>query len=144
MGVKIGRNTILNMTQYIISPEKIYIGKNTHINQGCLIDGRGGIYIGDNVSISHNVTIMTGSHDSNSKYFANKHLPISIKDYVWIGTNATILQNVTLEEGCVVAAGAVVTKNFPPYSIIAGVPAKIIGERSKELSYKCKFTQPFV
>ena len=56
---------------------------------------------------------------------------------MWIGAGATILKGVDIGEGAVVAAGAVVTKNVAPYSIVAGVPAKKIGERNKELDYKC-------
>ena len=114
------------------------IGSDTHINRQCTLDARGGLTIGSSVSISHGVIIMSGSHDVNSKHFNGKFLPINISDYVWIGCGAIILQNVNIGKGAVIAAGAVVTKDIPPYSIAAGVPAKIIGERTKDLDYKCK------
>lgn len=139
----IGKGSAINLHQYIISPEKISIGDYTHINRGCLIDGRGYCTIGNRVSISYNVTILTGSHDINAQNFAGKYMPIIIDDYVWIGANATILQNVRIGTGAVIAAGAVVTKDIPPYTVVGGIPAKKIGMRSQQLNYKCKWTTPF-
>lgn len=143
-GMKIGRGTMLNMTQYIFSPNKITIGDYTNINRGCFIDGRGGCNIGNSVSISHKVSIVTGSHDANSINFSGIYLPIVIKDYAWIGINAIILQGVVIGEGAVVAAGAVVTKDVPAYTIVGGIPAKVIGTRTENLDYKCKWMIPFV
>lgn len=139
--LKIGSSFIMK-NSYIMTPQKIKIGEHSHINRGCLLDGRGSITIGDNVSISHNVSIITGSHKINAPNFSAKFLPIKIEDYVWIGANATILQNVTIGKGAVICAGAVVTKDIVPYSIVAGVPAKQIGIRNKELNYKCNGYEP--
>lgn len=141
--LKIGKGSVINMHQYIISPEKISIGSYTHINRGCLLDGRGFCFIGNNVSISYNVSLITGSHNINSRTFPGKYLPITIEDYVWIGANATVLQNIRIGKGAIVAAGSVVTKDVAPYTIVAGLPAKKIGERSHDLDYKCIWTTPF-
>lgn len=143
-GMQLEKNAVMNMAQYIMDLRKLKIGKNSHINRGCLLDARGGIKIGNNVSISHRVNLITGGHDQNSSNFIGIFKPILIEDYVWIGVNATILQGVKIGEGAVVAAGAVVNKNVPPYSIVGGVPAKIIGHRNKELNYNCLWTMPFV
>ena len=139
--LKIGSSFIMK-NAYIMTPQKIKIGEYSHINRGCLLDGRGSITIGNNVSISHNVSIITGSHKINAPNFRAKFLPIKIDDYVWIGANATILQNVTIGKGAVICAGAVVTKDIAPYSIVAGIPAKQIGIRNKELNYKCNGYEP--
>ena len=144
VGMRIGEKTNINMGLYILEPRKIEIGSHTHINKSCFIDGRGGCMIGDNVSISYNVSIVTGSHDCNSSNFMGKYFPIRIDNYAWIGINATILQNVHVGEGAVVAAGAVVTQNVPPYTIVGGIPAKIIGHRKKDLDYHCSWNLPFV
>lgn len=144
MGVSVGDNTTINMSQYILNPKNLKIGEGTHINRGCLLDARGGCYIGDNVSISYRVSLMTGSHDCNSKVFSGVYLPICIDDYVWIGAGAIVLQGVKIGKGSVVAAGAVVTKDIEPYSIVAGVPAKVIGKRNADLDYKCLWKIPFV
>lgn len=134
----VGNNSYIDPQCYIIDANRLTIGSDTHINRQCTLDARGGLTIGSSVSISHGVIIMSGSHDVNSKHFNGKFLPINISDYVWIGCGAIILQNVNIGKGAVIAAGAVVTKDIPPYSIAAGVPAKIIGERTKDLDYKCK------
>lgn len=143
-GIKIGKNSILNMSQYITSPHRISIGENTHINRGCFIDGRGSCFIGNNVSISHNVSLVTGGHDYNSKTFSGIYVPITIKDYAWIGINVTILQGIVIGKGAVVAAGSVVTKDVEDFTIVGGIPAKVIGKRRHDLDYKCKWELPFV
>lgn len=144
LGMKIGKKSIINMQSYIWSYHKIRVGSSTHINHGCFLDGRGCIDIGDSVSISHNVSIVTGTHDVNSSSFADSTLPVRIENHAWIGINATILPGVLVGEGAVVAAGAVVTKDVEPFSIVGGVPAKKIGDRARNLDYSCAWTIPFV
>ncbi len=100
--------------------------------------------IGKKVLFGPNPTIITGDHriDLLGRYIADVTVaekfedgvnlydePVVIEDDVWCGANVTILKGVTLGRGSVVAAGAVVTKSFPPYSIIGGVPAKLIKMR---------------
>lgn len=135
MGLTIGLNSHVDMNSYFIAPRHIRIGANTHINQSCFLDGRGEITIKDNVSISHYVKICTGSHSSNSPTFEEAHGEIIIEEYAWIGIGAIILKNVILGEGCIVAAGSVVTNNVAPYTIVAGSPAKKIGNRKNGLIY---------
>lgn len=132
----IGHHTKIDSDCYFINPQKLKIGDYTHINRECLLIATAGLEIGNRVSISYRSAIVTGSHDVNSPYFLSARRPIVIKDYVWIGVNATILAGVTIGEGAVVCAGAVVTKDVPPYCIVGGVPAKCIGERIRGLSYK--------
>ena len=79
----------------------------------------------------------------NSSTFKGKYLPIVIEDKVWIGANATILQNVVVGEGSVVCAGAVVTSDVKPYTIVGGVPARELAERNRELEYHCVGYSPF-
>jgi acetyltransferase-like isoleucine patch superfamily enzyme len=62
-----------------------------------------------------------------------------VEDHVWIAEGARILQGVTLGEGAVVAAGAVVTRDVPPHTVVAGVPAQPIGTRPAELEYRCDY-----
>ncbi len=141
--MRIGKNSFIMKKVYIMTPQQLTIGEYSHINRGCLLDARGSITIGDNVSISHHVSIMSGSHDYNSKSFRGRFLPIKIEDYAWIGNNATILQHVTIGKGAVVCAGAVVTKDVEPFSVVAGIPAKKIRERNKNIQYHCKGFTPF-
>lgn len=114
---------------------QIFIGNHSFINRNCYLDGRGGIEIGDNVSISPEVYIISLTHDLSDEQFGVIAKKVVIKDYVWIGARALLMQGVTLHEGCVVAAGAVVTKSFEPYSIVVGVPAKFIGRRDVKANY---------
>lgn len=141
--LKIGKHSFVMRQCYIMQANKLKIGEYSHINRGCLIDARGGITIGDNVSISHNVNIVSGSHDANTKDFMGIFKPIVINDYAWLGVGCTVLQGVEIGKGAIVAAGSVVTKSVPPFDIVAGVPARKIGIRRKDLDYHCNGWLPF-
>ena len=69
--------------------------------------------------------------------------PIVINDYAWLGVGCTVLQGVEIGKGAIVAAGSVVTKSVPPFDIVAGVPARKIGIRRKDLDYHCNGWLPF-
>jgi acetyltransferase-like isoleucine patch superfamily enzyme len=135
LGVKIGQGTYILMDAWFDTKGGIEIGAHSVINQKCRLDGRGGITMGSNVSLSAEVTILTADHDIQSPSFAGREKPVVIGDRVFVGTRAMILPGVTLGEGAVVAAGAIVTKDVAPYTIVAGIPAKPIGERSRDLTY---------
>ena len=143
IGMQIGKKSFVMKKNYITSANRLTIGDYTHINRNCTLDARGYITIGNNCSISHSVNIITGSHDVSSPSFASYYLPIIIEDNVWIGINATILSGIRIGQGAVVCAGAVVTKDVPPFCIVAGIPAKIIKKRPKNLSYHCIWDMPF-
>ena len=102
-------------------------GKDVFINSGCHFQDQGGIIIEDGSFIGHNVVLATINHDldptNNRK---NHYAPITIESHVWIGSNATILPGVTIGEWAVVAAGAVVIKDVPPYTVVGGVPARVL------------------
>lgn len=107
--------------------KNITIGQNVFINSGCHFQDQGGIEIGDGTLIGHNVVLATINHDLNpSMKRKNRYAPIKIGNNVWIGSNATILQGVKIGEWAVIAAGAVVTKDVEPYTVVGGVPAKLI------------------
>ena len=123
----------------IRSHQNLHIGEGTIIGDRSILDARRGIYIGKNVNFSSNVKIWSYQHDHSDPYFnctEQKVGPVYIEDRAWIGPDVTILHSVTIGEGAVVAAGAVVTKDIPPFSIVAGIPAKVIGERNKNLLYE--------
>ena len=107
--------------------KNISIGKNVFINSSCHFQDQGGIEIGDGCLIGHNVVLATVNHDLDpSQGRKNHYAPIKLGQHVWIGSNATITSGVTIGDWAVVAAGAVVTKDVPPYTVVGGVPAKII------------------
>jgi maltose O-acetyltransferase len=110
--------------------------KDTIINHGCLLYTTGGLSIGEGVSISAGVWLVTGSHDMNDPQFPAFFKPIVIGNRVWIGMRATVLAGVTIGEGAVVMAGAMVTHDVPPYAVVGGVPAKVIKQREvQDYSY---------
>ena len=121
----------------------IRIGRNSVINQGCWIDGRGGLRIGSNVNISRGTWILGGDHDIDDPYLATRFASVEIGDRVFIGARAVVFAGVTLGEGCVVAAGAVVTKDVAPYTVVAGVPARPIRERPRDLRYELDYSPMF-
>ena len=116
--------------------KNIKIGRDVFINSGCHFQDQGGIEIGDGALIGHNVVLATINHDLNpAMNRVNHYAPIKIGKHVWIGSNATVLQGVTIGDWSVVAAGAVVTRDVPPMTVVGGVPAKIlktISENDKE------------
>lgn len=109
--------------------KNITFGENVFVNASCHFQDQGGITIGDNVLIGHQVVLASLNHDMRPKYRENLYPgEIIIKDDAWIGSNATVIKGITIGEGSVVAAGSVVTKNVPPYTIVGGNPAKVIKE----------------
>jgi len=130
-------DTIIYYGAEIRNPYGLQIGKGSIIGDNAILDARNGIKIGNNVNFSSNVSIWSEQHDHRDPYFRNtqKKKMIEIGDRVWIGPNTIILHSVNIGEGAVIAAGAVVTKDVPPYAIVGGVPAKIIGERNHDLRY---------
>ncbi|NTX32447.1 sugar O-acetyltransferase [Burkholderia pyrrocinia] len=104
------------------------IGRNVFVNQNCTFYDLGGLAIGDDVMIGPNVSLITSGHPvepSRRRDFVVAK-PIAIERNVWIGAGATIIGGVTVGENSVVAAGAVVTKDVPPNTLVGGNPATVI------------------
>lgn len=107
--------------------KNINIGEVVFINACCHFQDHGGVTIGDGCQIGHNVVFATLNHELEpEKRKTTRPAPIVLGKNVWIGSNATILQGVTIGDNAVVAAGAVVTKDVPPNTVVGGVPAKFI------------------
>lgn len=118
---------------YISDCTHLKIGKCCQINEGVFIQGA---LIGDHVMIAPNVAILNESHTFERTDIPMVLQPVTpksnptIDDDVWIGRNAIILPGVHIGKGSIIGAGAVVTKNIPPYSVAVGVPAKVIKSRA--------------
>ena len=133
---KLGAKSGVQMGCRFLNGRKVHLGEHNVINFGCLFDGRKFcIRTGSNVSIGPEATILTLGHDPRSTTFEDKGGDVLIGDRVWIGYQALILPGVSIGEGAVVGAGAVVTKDVDSYAIVAGNPARKIADRVKSLHY---------
>lgn len=137
-GMHFGSDSVIFMGAEIRSPDKIKLGSGASIGHHCVLDGRNGITIGDNVNFSHGVWVWTAQHDVNDPDFKVVGGPVNIGSYAWLGGRVIVLPGITIGEGAVVASGAVVTKDVPPWTIVAGIPAKKIGMRPSNMQYKLK------
>ncbi len=135
-GAKICKKTVIYRNTEVLKPRGLKVGYRSQIGWHSLLDSRGGLEIGNNVVIASYTKIIGGTHDINSKDFKGTVKKTVIKDRAWICTNAIILPGITIGEGAVVAAGAVVTKDVPAFCVVAGNPAKIIKERNKDIDYE--------
>lgn len=132
---KLGRNSIIECTGVMNQiGEGFVVGKNVGISANAYISVRGSVFIGDNTIIGPGISIQAENHN-----FDGRNVPIrlqgtnrkgiTIKDNCWIGANVIILDGVTIGSGSVVAAGAVVTKDVDPDSVVGGCPARLIKKR---------------
>lgn len=136
--ITIGDNCVICEYAFLFSEGEITIGDSCQINPFCIIYGLGPVKIGKNVLIAAQAMIIPACHN-----FDNINVPmrmqgssmkgITIADDVWIGAGAKILDGCVVGNGAIVGAGAVVTRNVEPYSIVAGVPAKLIGRRDSAI-----------
>lgn len=111
-------------------PKNITLGNGVFINQQCILAADGKITIGNNVNIGFRCMLITSNDELHPNPITRKRdryfKPIVIEDEVWIGSGAIILPGVTIGKGSIVAAGAVVTKDIPPQTLVGEVPARII------------------
>lgn len=135
-GMKIGKGSSIHTEAKFYNVKNIMIGEDTIIGEGAVLDGRGKLSIGNHVDFASEVMVYNCEHDVNDGTFKAVCAPIEIQDYVFIGPRAIILPGVKIGKGAVIAAGAVVTKDVPDFKIVGGVPAKEIGERDKNVSYR--------
>ena len=125
--------------------ENVYMGSDVSLGErNILMCTRAKIHIGDHVMTGPGVTMITGGHRidipgrpmttiSNDEKLPENDQDIILEGDNWIGTNAIILKGVTVGEGAVVAAGAVVTKDVPKFSVVGGIPAKVIKYRFSQM-----------
>ncbi|MBK0380658.1 acyltransferase [Mucilaginibacter segetis] len=143
MKYSIGENSAIFMDCTFDCTRHFSLGKNSVINGKCCLDNKSRITIGENVSVSQEVMILSADHDPDSPNFTARDLPVIIDDYVWIGSRAIILPGVHIGKGAVIAAGAVVTADVPPFAVVGGVPAKLIRHRSTDLQYEINYRRLF-
>lgn len=150
LGISIGENAGISLGCYVwyygrsdLRRTGCHVGKNTKIDRDCCLDARGSLTIGENVSVAAEVTILTTQHGHNARGFPLESLPVVIEDHAWIGMRAIILPGTVVGRGAVVAAGAVARGTIPPLTIVAGVPARPVGQRQPEgLDYELNSSPP--
>lgn len=131
-GIKIGKRSTFHMWANFFDPRNIEIGEDTIIGDHAFLDGRDKLIVGSHTDIASQVMIYNSEHDLSKEDFAAIVASVEIGDYVFIGPRVTIMPNVKIGKGAVVAGGAVVTKDVDPFTIVGGVPAKLIGERKNK------------
>ena len=134
-GLSIGRGTIMVGTPAITGgadlSRQLRVGRNCFFNVGCALDVHADLTIGDGAGLGQETMVLTASHKlgpPSRRFGSFEPLPVKIGTGAWLGARCTILPGVTVGDGAVVAAGAVVTKDVPPNALVAGVPAKIVRE----------------
>ena len=143
--IKLGSNSYYGLDCKIYASENSYvsIGSNISFNSNVMINarGKGSIYIGDDVLIGPNVVIRSNNHSFEriKTPIINQGMidgEIIIHNNVWISSNCVILPDCEIGEGAIIAAGAIVTSDVKPFTIVGGVPAKLIAKRnSKKANY---------
>jgi acetyltransferase-like isoleucine patch superfamily enzyme len=144
--IRIGAQSDVHAAIHMYQPHvQLTIGARTHVGWQTRIDLAAGLNIGDDVLIGWEVLLM--DHDAHSLRFSErkddvvhnhahwervKKSPITIQDKCWIGARATILKGVCLGEGAIVGVASVVTRDVPPWTVVAGNPARIIRELTEE------------
>jgi acetyltransferase-like isoleucine patch superfamily enzyme len=124
----------MTLLSYVENRQHLFVGTNSCWHRGAFFNALGGISIGKNVIIGPYCVIHSANHcfdDLNEPIMFQGHVlePVLIEDDCWLGAHVTVLPGVRLGKGCVVGAGSVVTKSMPAYSVVAGVPARIISSR---------------
>lgn len=143
LGVRMGKNVTIHFRTEIRSPERLTLGDGTIIGDNAILDARRGLTMGRNVNLSSNVSIYTLQHDHRDSNFGcptedKVKFSVEIDDRVWLGSNVIVLPGVHIGEGAVCCAGCVVTKDVEPYAVVAGIPAKKVSERPRNLTYNFK------
>jgi acetyltransferase-like isoleucine patch superfamily enzyme len=142
--LKHGSNLKLGPNVVLFNRREIQLGENVYIGDGSIFAGRVPIIVGNNVMFGPQVMIRGGDHNFSeigvpmtkcSKLGVN--LPINIEDDVWIAARVIILKGITIQEGAVIGAGALVNKNILPYTINVGIPAKPISSRFSKSDLIC-------
>ncbi len=123
-----GKNLYIEPPFYCDYGYNIICGDNVYFNMNCVVLDGAPVKIGSNVFFAPGVQLYTANHplDSELRKTEENALPIDIGNDCWIGGNAIILPGITIDNGCVIGAGSVVTKNIPDFSLAVGNPAKVI------------------
>lgn len=130
LGVKMGYKARISSDIKITGEyTNLILGSNAEINAGCFLLAKDKISLGENSTLAYNVSVLTsanpnGPHNKLSKIYPKMQAPVQIGSNSWIGASAIVLPGINIGDFCVIAAGSVVTKDVPNYTVVAGVPAR--------------------
>ncbi len=133
-GAKVGRGVHVYPRVSIWAPWNLILEDECGIANGAILYSQGKISIGRRAVISQGAHLCAGTHDYNLPGFPLIIFPICIEDYAWVAAEAFIHPGVVIEEGCVIGARSVVTKNMPAWMVCAGHPCMVIKEREYKIS----------
>ena len=128
-GAKVGRGLVIKPRVWIKYPWRLAVGDHCWVGQGAWIDNLADVRLGSHVCVSQQVYICTGSHDYRKQTFDLITRPVEVANGAWLGAKALVIGGVTIGANAIVAAGSVVTRDVPAAAIVAGQPARLIGER---------------
>ena len=134
MGARIGKRAVFYPGVWIAPGRNLVMGDDVDLALDVLITTSGGVKIGDRTLIGYRAQIISANHiipDKKGRIFGSGHdkKQVIIGSDVWVGANSMIMPGVVIGDGAIIAAGSVVTKNVPEYTIVGGVPAKVIQQR---------------
>jgi acetyltransferase-like isoleucine patch superfamily enzyme len=131
---RLGKGSVVDYGVYVRYPWKVSVGDCSTLNRGCRLYSSyavtdAEIIIGDHVAIGPDVVFCGAGHDHSTLDLDDIAATIRVEDYAWIGARSVILPGIIIGKGAVIGAGSVVTRSVPPWSIVAGNPARLIKER---------------
>jgi putative colanic acid biosynthesis acetyltransferase WcaF len=135
-GAQLGAGSAVFWGTTVFNARDLVLGDRTVVSFRCVLDARGGLRFGEDVVVASDVQLITGGHDIDHPGFAPFFRAVEVGDRVWLASRTTVLAGVRLGTGAVVAAGAVVAKDVPDFTVVAGVPARPVRERSQQLDYR--------
>jgi putative colanic acid biosynthesis acetyltransferase WcaF len=128
-GARVGRGLYIRPGVSIHDPRRLTVGDHVWIGDDCVIHNMADVEIQSHAALAHQVFIAAAGHDISSPSMAYAHKPVVIEGQTWLASRSVVLAGVRVREGCVIAAGTVVSRDTPPWTVMAGNPARPLKER---------------
>jgi putative colanic acid biosynthesis acetyltransferase WcaF len=142
LGAKLGRGVCVFRGTTVIGAQELVLGDRVQIGFRVVLDARGGLTVGEDVLVSSDSQLLTANHNIESDDFERQVAPIEIADHAWIATRAIVLAGVSVGQGAVVAAGGVATRDVSERTVVGGIPARPVAERSGGIDYRLGGRRP--
>lgn len=136
LGAQLGPGSAVFWGTTVFNARDLVVGERTVVSFRCVLDARGGLRLGSDVVVASDVQLISGGHDVDSPDFAAFFRRVEVGDRAWLGSRCTVLAGASIGAGAVVAAAALVTGDVPDHVVVAGVPARAVRERARDLRYR--------